>query len=717
MKRLLLSFLLIFSTIISFAQSWQGKPVVRIENDGQSFLYTFSDSSTAYINKCNVSYIVNMPNSVWVQVGYMYDGSTSRIITASYSAITQPDLASAKILSDTLSAWLRDCQTSGGGGISQSTLDDSLAAIRNYIENNTYIQTDSSTITDYVVLASQNAPPGSPTAGDTYLVGNSPSGAWVGHAKDIAEWNGSSWDFTDAAQGNYLYNTANALTYIFRSGNWVQTTGIPALNNGNTISSGLQIGTNNTRSLTFETNNVRRGRIDSIGIFHVYNLPTSTDTFVAVTDNLGKFGKVGKSSFLSGVGGGSVDSIYFYRTIAQLRIAMSSHTLLPGSKYQDTDFQTIYDQPDFEANGDPKASVVTKTSAIEPLVFTAISDSTFDNYVSSIEYPKDIIKFDWSFTATEVMNAPAKGRISMRIDDKNNRTDYDFRTILFKRYRKDGLYSEWKDNDSVSAEFLTFNDFSLYSYIGDIYDYSLAVGLPFILPNIVFQGLCLSNKLGNGNRNHTYIGITSSNRIEDGVHDLTSLVGFDYNYIGGLSSNLKFLGLAANNWIGTSSEEFGGSKNCTFGNNFLDNSIWNKLENFTCGSGFQRNIQYGIWSNSSVGDNFTDGVIYGITDSITAGDNNFKIDIKSGKQITIGDNNSNISFGGTKYILPLNDFNAVKNVTFGGSISGQFWSTGITVGAHPEFYNNTTKTVILGSNGSVYGRYFDGTNDVNTIIN
>ena len=145
-----------------------------------------------------------------------------------------------------------------------------------------YIQIDSSTINSYDVLNSQNTPPISPNTGDVYLVGTVPTGVWVGQAKDIAEWNGSAWVFTDGVQGDFLYNATNALTYIFRSGNWVQTTGIPALNNGNTISSGLRIGTNNARSLTFETNNVNRGRFDSIGRLHIYNLPTSStsDTFV-----------------------------------------------------------------------------------------------------------------------------------------------------------------------------------------------------------------------------------------------------------------------------------------------------------------------------------------------------------------------------------------------------------------------------------------------------
>lgn len=39
-------------------------------------------------------------------------------------------------------------------------------------------------------------PPGSPTTGDRYLIAASPTGAWVGHATHITEWNGASWTFT-----------------------------------------------------------------------------------------------------------------------------------------------------------------------------------------------------------------------------------------------------------------------------------------------------------------------------------------------------------------------------------------------------------------------------------------------------------------------------------------------------------------------------------------
>lgn len=78
----------------------------------------------------------------------------------------------------------------------------------------------------------------------------------------------------------------------------MQTTGIPALHNGNNISSGLKIGTNNARSLTFETNNVNRGRFDSIGRFHVYNIPTATDTFITTINSDGLFTKTGKTSIV-----------------------------------------------------------------------------------------------------------------------------------------------------------------------------------------------------------------------------------------------------------------------------------------------------------------------------------------------------------------------------------------------------------------------------------
>lgn len=38
-------------------------------------------------------------------------------------------------------------------------------------------------------------PPGSPSAGDAYIVATSPTGAWASRALNLARWSGSAWEF------------------------------------------------------------------------------------------------------------------------------------------------------------------------------------------------------------------------------------------------------------------------------------------------------------------------------------------------------------------------------------------------------------------------------------------------------------------------------------------------------------------------------------------
>ena len=51
------------------------------------------------------------------------------------------------------------------------------------------------------ILDELDTPPGSPTTGDRYLVIATATGDWAGHEDDIAEWNGTSWDFTTPNKG------------------------------------------------------------------------------------------------------------------------------------------------------------------------------------------------------------------------------------------------------------------------------------------------------------------------------------------------------------------------------------------------------------------------------------------------------------------------------------------------------------------------------------
>lgn len=45
------------------------------------------------------------------------------------------------------------------------------------------------------VITQQNAPPGSPTAGDAYIVGTAPTGAWSGRANCVAIYTDGGWRF------------------------------------------------------------------------------------------------------------------------------------------------------------------------------------------------------------------------------------------------------------------------------------------------------------------------------------------------------------------------------------------------------------------------------------------------------------------------------------------------------------------------------------------
>lgn len=74
-----------------------------------------------------------------------------------------------------------------------------------------------------------NAPPGSPTAGDQYVVGTAPTGAWAGQAKNIAGWTGSAWQFTAPSGGWHAYSKATNQQYALVAGSWQLTDGVASV--------------------------------------------------------------------------------------------------------------------------------------------------------------------------------------------------------------------------------------------------------------------------------------------------------------------------------------------------------------------------------------------------------------------------------------------------------------------------------------------------------
>ena len=65
------------------------------------------------------------------------------------------------------------------------------------------------------------AAPGSPIAGNCYIVGASPTGAWAGKAQQLAAYTSGGWRFIAPRDGLNVYVKSIGATAAYRSGAWV----------------------------------------------------------------------------------------------------------------------------------------------------------------------------------------------------------------------------------------------------------------------------------------------------------------------------------------------------------------------------------------------------------------------------------------------------------------------------------------------------------------
>lgn len=71
-----------------------------------------------------------------------------------------------------------------------------------------------------IITRTLSAPPGSPSKGDRYIVGASPTGAWASHANHIAWYDGAAWRFDVPLAGWQLWATDEAKQYTFDGTVW-----------------------------------------------------------------------------------------------------------------------------------------------------------------------------------------------------------------------------------------------------------------------------------------------------------------------------------------------------------------------------------------------------------------------------------------------------------------------------------------------------------------
>ena len=137
-------------------------------------------------------------------------------------------------------------------------------------------------------------------------------------------------------------------------------------------------------------------------------------------------------------------------TYSQFVTEANNGVLTPGRFYLMTDFQTCYDQPNYDTDGIPITTGNYKTGSTEPILLLSISTTGFSPTVYSTLYPQDKISYDITWDTTEVTSGATKGRITERIDQFNNRADYDFRAVQFIRYV--GYFSEQFYNGKINLD-------------------------------------------------------------------------------------------------------------------------------------------------------------------------------------------------------------------------------------------------------------------------
>jgi hypothetical protein len=369
-------------------------------------------------------------------------------------------------------------------------------------------------------------------------------------------------------------------------------------------------------------------------------------------------------------------------TYTELVNLINTSTLIVGGTYIIIDFQTVYDQMDFDAGGSLKPTLVTKTGATEQIWVLALAPNQIASKAYSATYPKDQIQYDWTYNTTFVNGSPAKGRISERIDENNNRTDYDHREIKFIRYDDGaGNFTVINDNGNASQEFLTFvQNFTggiVYNnYLGDFY--AINSGSPTgqeFSNNVFFGDFILNNTSSNLFFNSTFKGNeTYGNEFSGTIYNIivNSTEEFHGNIFSGEHVNISFNDNTAQENI------FSGSMDGVIFNNSLnDNILSGGIQNSTFFS-IQRSILSGNIENSLFSENIESCIFTGGIQSSTFTHTNPL------QYCTIASTLSNKTIDETTYPI--------------------------------LFGNGFKKEIINASNGSDYIKTFDGTIDQYILI-
>ena len=414
-------------------------------------------------------------------------------------------------------------------------------------------------------------------------------------------------------------------------------------------------------------------------------------------------------------------------TYDELYSTYTGGTLTPGRFYLITDYQTCYDQPNYNNFKNPINTGNYKTGSTEPILLLAISTTGFSPTVYSTLYPEDKITYDITWNTTEITNSPAKGRITERIDNFNNRTDYDHRSILFKRYNGYSYNESQPLNGTVGISGLTGTTGVLFGDIDTTFNSDLSAGVVIAINNLtpkIFEVLSVeSNSLAiiSG----VTIGETATSPYwlasNDGVMtyyqpNVRADEVFEYTTFGDATAINNYIGDYSNLHIELGTGDFllannvfisGSFRNNTIGDGSFNNTFNDDCDNNQIGQSFYNNSTNDDFDGNIIGENFNNNYI-------TANFNNNRIGSDFNNNILIGNsfyrNNIGNNFGSNNWTN--NDFqnNEIGNQFNGNRIFNDFYNNDIGNGYNGnDTYSNYYRNLIgNGYNGNtVYSQFYE----------
>jgi len=447
-------------------------------------------------------------------------------------------------------------------------------------------------------------------------------------------------------------------------------------------------------------------------------------------------------------------------TYSQFVAEAGAGVLTPGRFYLMTDYQTCYDQPNYDNLKNPITTGNYKTGTTEPILLLAISTNRFSPTVYSTLYPQDKITYDITWNTTEITSSPAKGRITERIDNFNNRTDYDNRSILFKRYNG-YYYNEGPGSvldGLVGISGITGTTGVLYGNTGTTFNLSLFTGAIVSVRNLnpsffevvsivsaslaIISGVTISETT---NSNYSF-GINDGkmtyyqpNVRQDQVFEYTTFgdaideSGAVNNYIGNysnlhlefgtgdllLANNVFITGEYTNNTIGNGSYNNTFNDDCDsnqIGDGFYNNSTNDDFDGNIIGENFNNNFITSNFNNNRIGSDFYNNTLVGGSFYRNNIGNDFRNNVWENFLWDFQNNEIGNQFNNNKIYDQFynNDIgngyngnqsysrfyrNLIDNGYNGNTVYSEFYENNIGF----NFYNNT-----IGENGNIGGTAFRG---------